>query len=84
MSEDGDSTDTSEGKDAAGDEDPLRPTLPEQTPANSAETGPGEAAAGREERQEEEEASNMQDEALERASHSTRSEIPAPQALGGQ
>lgn len=47
-----------------------------------ASNGPGEAAPGREE---EEEEAKMQDEALEQAAHSTRTEIPEmPQALGGQ
>ena len=42
-SEDGDSTDPSNDQgDGAGDEEPLRPTLPEDT--NTAATGPGEAA----------------------------------------
>ena len=78
--EDGDSTDPSSDQgDGACDED--RPTLPEETPENTAEKGPGEAAPG----PEEEEQAKMQDEALERAAHSTRSEITEmPQALGGQ
>jgi hypothetical protein len=84
MSEDGDSTDTSEAKDTAGDEDPPRPTLPEETPVNTAD-GPGEAAPGPEEEEEEGEAAKVQDEALERAANSTRTEISEiSQALGGQ
>ena len=83
-SEDGDSTDPSsdQGDGACEcEEDPLRPTLPEETPSNTAEKGPGEAAPG----PEEEEQAKMQDEALERAAHSTRNEITEmPQALGGQ
>ena len=69
---DGAATDRSEEDGAA--------TLPEA--ANTAD-GPGEAAPGREE--EEGEAAKVQDEALERAAHSTRTEIPEmSQALGGQ
>jgi hypothetical protein len=80
--EDGDSIDPSSDQgDGACGEDPLRPTLPEETPANTAEKGPGEAAPG----PEEEEEAKMQDEALEQAVHSTRSEITEmPQTLGGQ
>ena len=67
---------------AAGGEDQLRPSLPKDK--DTASTGPGEAAPGREEEEQEEEA-KMQDEALEQAAHSTRMEIPEmPQALGGQ
>ena len=64
------------------EEDGAAPTLPEETPANTAETGPGEAAPEpEEEEEEEEEEAKLQDEALEQAVHSRR-EMPA--ALGGQ
>ena len=79
--EDTDSTSEQGDGAAAGGEDQLPPTLPKDMMASN---GPGEAAPGREEEEEEEEA-KMQDEALEQAAHSTRTEIPEmPQALGGQ
>ena len=80
--EDGDSTDPSSDQgDGPCGEDPLRPTLPEA--ANTADV-PGEAAPGPEE-EEEDGAAKIQDAALERAAHSTRTEIPdMSQAMGGQ
>ena len=77
-SEDGDSIDTSNDQgDRAGGEDPKRPTLPEDTTANTAENnGPGNAAPSPEEDE------KMQEEALEQAAHHTRTEMPP--ALGGQ
>ena len=83
--DDGDSADPS--SDQGDGADPLRATLPEDplpTLPEAATTGPGEAAPGPEE-EEEEAAAKMQDEAIERASRSNRSDIPEmPQASGGQ
>ena len=76
-SEDGDSIDTSNDQgDGAGGEDPVRPTLPEHTAANTFDNGPGNAAPSPEEDE------KMQEEALEQAAHHSRTEMPP--ALGGQ
>ena len=77
-SDDGDSIDTSNDQgDGAGGEDPVRPTLPEHTAANTAENnGPGNAAPSPEEEE------KMQELALEQAVHHSRTEMPP--ALGGQ
>lgn len=69
--EDGDATDSSKEEDAAGDEDPPRPTLPDA--ANTAANGPGDAAPAPQ--REEEEA--IQEQALEQA-------LEMLPALGGQ
>ena len=65
----------SEGTDPS-EEDGAAPTLPEETPANSAENGPGDAAPSPQREEEE----KIPEEALEQAVH--RSEMP--QALSGQ
>ena len=69
---------TSEGTDPS-EEDGAAPTLPEETPANSAENGPGDAAPSPQ-REEEDEEEKIPEEALEQAVH--RSEMP--QGLSGQ
>ena len=79
-SEDGDSTDPSNDQgDGAGDEEPLRPTLPEDT--NTAVNGPGEAAPlPMEEEGGVKEGDKAQEDALDAAVH-CRSDAPA--ALAG-
>lgn len=73
MMNEGAATDPSE-------EDGVVPTLPdEETAANTAENGPGDAAKSP---QREEEEEKIQEDALEQAVHHPRSEMPP--ALGGQ
>ena len=69
--EDGDSTDPSEAEDACGDEDPPRPTLPEDT---AAANGPGDAAPAPQREED-----KLQEE--EQAVHTRSEMLPA---LGGQ